>query len=94
MGVSLKEVEYAANLARLELAPGEKEAYTEKLSAIFEYMEQLQELDTANIPPTTHVLNMENVFREDSVSPGLSREKALSNAPEQSGGCFKVPRIL
>jgi aspartyl-tRNA(Asn)/glutamyl-tRNA(Gln) amidotransferase subunit C len=92
--VSIKDVEHAANLACLKLADNEKAAFTEKLNEIFAYMEQLRELDVSGVAPTTHVLDLKNVFRDDAVKPGLSREKALSNAPDEIDGCFAVPKIL
>ncbi|MEG1500879.1 MAG: Asp-tRNA(Asn)/Glu-tRNA(Gln) amidotransferase subunit GatC [Clostridiales bacterium] len=94
MTISIKDVEYVAKLAKLDLNQDEKSAYTEKLNDILNYMEQLQELDTKDVPPTTHVLPLVNVFREDQVQPCLSREKALSNAPDREDGYFRVPRII
>ena len=65
MSITIADVEYVAKLAKLELEPCEKAEYTEKLNAILEYMQQLQELDTTDIIPTTHVLPLKNVFREE-----------------------------
>lgn len=94
MSITIGDVEYVAKLAKLELEPSEKAEYTEKLNSILEYMQQLQELDTRDIEPTTHVLPLNNVFREDELKPCLPREKALQNAPDQVDGYFRVPRIL
>lgn len=89
-----EQVEHVALLARLELTEEEKEKYATQLSAILEYAEALNRLDTENVPPTAHVLPLQNVFREDRVCEHLPNEKALANAPQKEGNCFKVPRIL
>ncbi|PKM83305.1 MAG: Asp-tRNA(Asn)/Glu-tRNA(Gln) amidotransferase GatCAB subunit C [Firmicutes bacterium HGW-Firmicutes-14] len=89
-----EQVEHVALLARLELSEEEKEKYATQLSAILEYAEALNKLDTENVPPTAHILPINNVFREDRVCDHLPNEKALSNAPEKEGNYFRVPRIL
>lgn len=89
-----KQVEHVALLARLELSEEEKEKYASQLSAILEYAEALNKLDTENVPPTAHVLPIHNVFREDRVDGHLANEKALANAPAKEGNYFRVPRIL
>lgn len=89
-----KQVEHVALLARLELSEEEKEKYASQLSAILEYAEALNKLDTENVPPTSHVLPIKNVFREDSVSSHLPNEKATANAPAKEGNYFKVPKIM
>lgn len=94
MKITKKEVEHVAHLGRLELKEEDKEKLTEQLSAILEYVEKLNELDTKDIEPTSHVLPIENVFKEDRVKDSLSVEKSLSNAPEQEKGHFKVPKIV
>ena len=94
MVITIKDVEYVAKLAKLELKPEEQPAYTEKLNAVLDYMVKLEELNTKEVPPTTHVLPLNNVFREDELRPCLPREKALQNAPDQNDGYFRVPRIL
>ena len=94
MTISIQEVEYVAKLAKLKLTEEEKTAYAEKLSAVLAYMEHLKEIDTSQVPPTTHVLPLENVFREDVVKPCLPREEALANAPDRQDGYFKVPKII
>jgi len=94
MAISLDDVDYVAKLAKLSLAVDEKEDYARKLNSILQYMEQLQDIDTKDILPTTHVLPLENVFREDELREGLSLEKALSNAPDTQDGYFKVPKII
>lgn len=93
--ISREEVEYVASLSRLELDEGQVDRFRGQLSDILSYIDQLAEVDTENITPTSHVLSsMKNVFREDELKVPLSNEKALSNAPEKSGNFFKVPKII
>ena len=89
-----QEVEHVALLARLALSEEEKELYTRQLRDILEYAARLNELDTTDVPPTSHVLPLSNVFREDEVGEHLSPEEVLANAPEKEGQFFKVPRIV
>ncbi|AEF94580.1 Aspartyl/glutamyl-tRNA(Asn/Gln) amidotransferase subunit C [Desulfotomaculum nigrificans CO-1-SRB] len=92
--ISKKDVEHVALLGRLELSEEEKELYTQQLNKILEAARALQELDTADIPPTAHVLPIQNVFREDRVGQHMDPEKALANAPEREENFFKVPKIV
>lgn len=94
MPISLAEVEHVALLARLELAPEEKEAYTEQLNAILGYMEKLNELNTENVEPMAHVLPLVNVFRADEARPGLDPGTALDQAPDKHDNQFRVPKIV
>ncbi|CCO09250.1 Asp-tRNA(Asn)/Glu-tRNA(Gln) amidotransferase subunit GatC [Desulfotomaculum varum] len=92
--ISKQDVEHVALLARLELNEEEKELYTRQLNKILEAAKALQELATDNVPPTAHVLPLQNVFREDRVGPHIDPEKALANAPEREDCFFKVPKIV
>ena len=92
--ISIEEVEHVANLARLALSPDEQLQFTEQLNAILAYMEQLNEVPTEAVEPTSHVLDLVNVFRDDSVHQTLSVDEALSNAPESTHQYFVVPRIV
>ena len=94
MKINRKVVENVANLARLEFNEEEKELYVTQLNSIFTYMEKLNELDTREIPPTSHAISQANVFREDVVIESRNREKSLDNAPEVDRGYFKVPKII
>jgi aspartyl-tRNA(Asn)/glutamyl-tRNA(Gln) amidotransferase subunit C len=89
-----RTVEHVARLSRLELTPEERELFREQLSRILEYFSKLNELDTSDVPPTSHVIPMRNVFREDVVTPSLEREEVLGEAPDQEEGYFKVPRVF
>lgn len=88
------EVEHIAELAKLSLTDGEKEKFRVQLSAILEYAEVLQRLDTEAIPPTATVLPLRSVMAADEVKPSFSREDVLANAPQSEDGCFKVQAIL
>jgi aspartyl-tRNA(Asn)/glutamyl-tRNA(Gln) amidotransferase subunit C len=92
--LSRVEVEHIAELAKLSLTGEESEKFREQLSAILEYAEILQRLDTEAIPPTATVLPLQNVMVADEVSPSFSRDDVLANAPEAENGCFKVQAIL
>lgn len=85
---------HVALLSRLELAEGEAEKYAADLGNIVHYVEQLAELDTTHVEPTSHSFKMQNVFREDAERPSLSNEQALANAPDAEDECFKVPAVL
>ena len=94
MSVSIKDVEHVAKLAHLSFSGEEKEKMTLQLNDILKYMEQLSSLDTTNVEPLSHVIELSNVFREDEVKPGVSREDALKNAPAKSEEFFKVPKVI
>jgi aspartyl-tRNA(Asn)/glutamyl-tRNA(Gln) amidotransferase subunit C len=82
-----------AKLAKLSLAPEEIKNFSDQLGKILDYVELLNELDTTGVPPTTRVIPVHNVFREDVVQPGLEPEDALLNAPAKENNMFKVPKI-
>jgi aspartyl-tRNA(Asn)/glutamyl-tRNA(Gln) amidotransferase subunit C len=92
--LSLAEVEIIAELAKLTLTEAEKTLYQEQLSAILDYAEMLQQVDTTGIPPTASAIPLSNVMRADEIALSLSNEEALFNAPEVAGGCFKVRAVL
>ena len=94
MRLTPQEVEHIALLSRLHLSESDKERAAAELSQILGYFEKLAELPTDDVEPTMHALPVENVLRPDVVSPGLSREAALQNAPEQADGMFQVPRVV
>lgn len=92
--ISREEVRHVATLARLELAENEELRMTEQLNQILTYMDKLNELDTSNVLPTTHAIQLQNVFRRDEVLDSIEREGALANAPESDGVNFIVPRVI
>jgi aspartyl-tRNA(Asn)/glutamyl-tRNA(Gln) amidotransferase subunit C len=92
--IRLDEVRHIAGLARLELTSEDEVRMTDQMNDILSYVDKLNELDTSTTQPTTHATQMENVFREDEVTPALDRSLALSNAPESDGVSFIVPKVI
>lgn len=92
--LSPEQVDHVALLARLELTPEEKAKLTHDLNTILVHFERLQELHTEDVPPTSHAIPMQNVFREDVVRPSLPRDSFLSEAPDARDEFFVVPRIV
>ncbi len=88
------DVRKIALLSRLDFTDAEADRCARQLSGILSYVEQLNELDTEGIEPTSHALRLVNVMREDRARPGLDNAAALANAPEAEAGCFKVPPII
>ncbi|MBA2781683.1 MAG: Asp-tRNA(Asn)/Glu-tRNA(Gln) amidotransferase subunit GatC [Actinomycetota bacterium] len=91
--ISEEQVRHVANLARLGLTDDEIEKLGGQLDAILDSIEQIRELDLADVPPTANPLNLSNVLRPDGPRPELSQEDALSQAPERVEDLFAVPRI-
>lgn len=94
MKISADEVSHIAGLSRLILLNEEAETFREQLNSILDYVEQLGKLDTANIDPTSHVLPLSNVMREDLIKPSLPVEEALKNGPDGTGKFYRVPKII
>ncbi|MEW6001420.1 MAG: Asp-tRNA(Asn)/Glu-tRNA(Gln) amidotransferase subunit GatC [Nitrospirota bacterium] len=94
MKISKGEVEHIALLARLSLSKEEEDLFGSQLSSILSYMEKLNELDTRNIEPTSHVLSLSNVMREDTSRPSLEKAEALRNAPDHTDKFYRVPKII
>lgn len=92
--ITIQEVEHVANLARLEFNAEEKKKLAEQLGRILDYIEQLNELDTTDVEPTSHVIPVRNVVRPDIVKSSLTRDEALANAPSSVDGLFEVPKIV
>ena len=90
----MDEVKHVANLARLAITEEEAEKLTNDLDAIISFAEELNELDTENVEPTSHVLDMKNIIREDVSKPGLPVEEVLKNAPDHENGQIRVPAII
>ncbi|KUK13767.1 MAG: Asp-tRNA(Asn)/Glu-tRNA(Gln) amidotransferase subunit GatC [Chloroflexi bacterium] len=94
MRVTIKDVKHIMKLAYLDLKGEEEEKMLKHFSRILEYFAKLQELDTANIEPLSHVIEESTPLREDEVKKGLSQRDVLSMAPEEEGGYVKVPKIV
>jgi aspartyl-tRNA(Asn)/glutamyl-tRNA(Gln) amidotransferase subunit C len=94
MLVTIRDVEHIAKLAKLEFNEEEKAKFTEQFNEILAFMEKLNKLDTSNVEPLSHVIELENVFREDEVKPSEPTEEALKNAPAKTDKFFKVPKVI
>lgn len=92
--ITTEDVEYVAGLAQLILDDDTKERLVQEMGSILSYMDKLNELDTDDIEPMLHVLDLFNVYREDVVGESLPRDVVLANAPADDGEFFLVPRIL
>jgi len=87
-------VDHVAKLARLELSEEDRQRFARQLGSILEYCAKLNELDTERVAPTSHVLAVSNVFRDDVPGTPLAREAVLERAPEHEDGFFKVPPVI
>ena len=94
MSITLEEVLHVARLARLSLPEAEAERLRGQLSAILDYVKQLDRLDTRDVVPTSHAIETGTPFREGGVEPFGDREALLANAPDRLNDCFRVPRII
>lgn len=87
-------IDQTAELARLNLKPAEREKLAKDLQAILAYVDQLKELNTESVSPTSHVLPIENVFRQDKAKKTSIRDSVLDHAPKRESNFFKVPKII
>lgn len=94
MKINRSQVENVARLARLALPDDELKALTGQMDAILTYVDKLNELNVDDIVPTAHAVPVENALREDMVRPSIGADRALKNAPDAVGGCFRVPRVI
>lgn len=88
------DTEHIAHLARLRLTAEEKEKFGAQLNSILAYVEKLNEPDTNGVEPTSHVLALSDVMREDKARASLSRNEALMNAPDRNENFYRVPKII
>ena len=94
MALTAEQVRWVAHLARLELSDAELQTMTRQLSAIVEYVNQLQQVNTDGVEPLAHALDMHNVFRADEPAPSLPVAEALANAPDRRDDFYGVPAVL
>jgi len=92
--ITIEEVEKVANLARLIFDEEEKQQFTNHLARILAYIDKLNELDTTDVPPTSHVIPIRNVTKEDVVKPAYPRKTVLKTAPSAEEGYFEVPKVI
>ena len=91
MAISREEVLHVAQLAHLDLTDEEVEKFAEQLSAILDAVSKVSELDLSEVPPTSHPLDLVNVWREDVARPSLPLDDVFLNAPDREGDFFRVP---
>jgi aspartyl-tRNA(Asn)/glutamyl-tRNA(Gln) amidotransferase subunit C len=89
-----EQVDWVAHLARLELTAGERETMARQLTAVLDYVQQLQQVDTDGVEPLAHPLPLCNVFRQDVLQASLLVDEALANAPDRQGNFYGVPAVL
>ncbi|PSQ95851.1 MAG: Asp-tRNA(Asn)/Glu-tRNA(Gln) amidotransferase GatCAB subunit C [Bacteroidetes bacterium SW_9_63_38] len=94
MAISREEVQHVAQLARLSFSDDEEERMAEEMSQILNHVDKLNELDTSGVPPMSHVLDVTNVFRDDTIESRIDQEQALEPAPETDGEHFQVPKVV
>jgi len=94
MPLTREEVEKVSLLARLKLSDAELDRMTAQLGQVVDYVHQLAELDTEEVEPMVHAVELTNVFRADVVRPSLERAEALANAPKRDEECYLVPAVL
>ena len=94
MSLSREDVEKVSLLARLRLSDEELDQMTAQLGQIVGYVEQLAELDTEDVEPMAHAMEVANVFAEDFSRPSLDRNQILANAPKRDEECYRVPAVL
>lgn len=92
--ITKEDVQYIASLARIHLPEDKIAEMTKNLEGILKYVDQLATVDVSKIHPTTHVLSLENVYREDVVNPSLPQEEALRIAVKKHNGFFMVPKVI
>ena len=92
--ISDETMEYVGILAKLSLSPQEKEEAKKDMSRMLDYIDRLNELDTSEVEPMSHIFPVNNVFREDVVENGDDRERMLGNAPRKKDGAFMVPKTV
>lgn len=94
MPLSREEVQHIAKLARVGLSEEDVARFQEHLSEILDYFQRLQQVDTEGVPPTSHPLALQNVFREDEAKPSFDKEEILANAPQREEDFFRVRAVL
>jgi aspartyl-tRNA(Asn)/glutamyl-tRNA(Gln) amidotransferase subunit C len=94
MSLSAEEVRKVADLARLELSEADVETMARQLSAIVDYINQLQQVNTDGVEPLAHALDLHDVFRDDALSKSLSEDEALANAPARQENFYSVPAVF
>jgi len=93
-GIDIEMVRHIGRLSRIELSPRQEQEFCRQLASILEYFGKLRELDTENVEPMAHAVEISNVLAEDSLGVSLPAGQALANAPDRDGDFFKVPKVI
>ena len=94
MKISKDDVMYVADLARLNVSDSEADKLTGEMESIIGFADMLGEVDTTDVLPTNHAMNISNVFREDEIKVSYTRDELLSNAPSKMADCVAVPKVI
>jgi aspartyl-tRNA(Asn)/glutamyl-tRNA(Gln) amidotransferase subunit C len=94
MNIDKEQLHKIAHLARLEMPESAEKELMDSLNSVLTWMEELNEINTENVAPLTHMSLEMNALREDKVIPNISREQGLKNAPKQDGEYFRVPKVM
>lgn len=94
MQITNELVRYVANLSRIKLDPSQEEKMLTELAAVIDYMEILNQLDTSEVEPLSHIFSITNVMRDDEVKASYNRDELLKNAPEHTNETFVVPKTV
>ncbi len=94
MAISKETIEYVANLSRIELGEEELKKFSEQLAAILDFIDKLKNADISNVSPTSHILPLNNILREDSPRESLPATQALANAPQEKNNFYVVPKVI
>lgn len=94
MRLTRENIESVAYLSRLELSDEEKDKFTDHINRLLDNFEKLQELDTSDVEPTSHVIPVANIFRKDESRPSLPPDEVVANGPQVADNCFVVPRVV
>lgn len=94
MKITAEEVKHVAHLARLYIDPQAVDKIAQQMATILEYVDTLAQVDTTDVPPTTHAIALTNAFREDEPHTHLETDRALANAPQGEDGFFVVPKVI
>lgn len=94
MSISKEQVKYTANLARIKIKDEELSALSLQLEKIVDFIDKLKSVDVSKVSPTSHVLTLKNVYRNDTPTASLKTEDTLKSAPAKEGNFFKVPKVI
>jgi aspartyl-tRNA(Asn)/glutamyl-tRNA(Gln) amidotransferase subunit C len=92
--IDLELVRHIGTLSRIELSDEQVRTFGPQLAAILDFFDKLQELDTSNVQPMAHAVEIHNVFGTDTPGESLKPDEALANAPQRDGDFFKVPKVI